>query len=100
MITGPAGDAQGWGDLSVTENVCQAMEALNCMDHVRADMRLDALGNLKRIEVNGIPELKHLKSWSPQMFTMQHPSEQGPMEDYRRLINHVVTSAMARYGLI
>lgn len=78
----------------------QAMEALNCLDHVRADMRLDALGNLKIIEVNGIPGLKPLKSWSPQMFTMQHPSEQGPMEDYRRLINHIVTSAMARSGLI
>ncbi len=78
----------------------QAMEALNCLDHVRADMRLDAFGNLKIIEVNGIPGLKPLKSWSPQMFTMQHPSEQGPMEDYRKLINHIVTSAMARSGLI
>ncbi len=26
IITGPAGDAQGWGDLSVTENVCQAIK--------------------------------------------------------------------------
>lgn len=74
-----------------------AMDALNCLDHVRADMRLDANGKLKIIEVNGIPGLKPLKSWSPQMFTMHHPSKEGPMEDYRLLIDHVVSSALARY---
>lgn len=78
----------------------QAMEALNCLDHVRADMRLDAHGKLKIIEVNGIPGLKPIKSWSPQMFTMHHASAQGPMEDYRLLIDHIVTSALARYNLI
>jgi D-alanine-D-alanine ligase len=77
----------------------RAMEALNCLDHVRADMRLDARGDLKIIEVNGIPGLKPLKSWSPQIFTLHHPSRQGPMEDYRQLINHIVTSALARFGL-
>jgi D-alanine-D-alanine ligase len=76
-----------------------AMEALNCRDHVRTDMRLDSSGRLKIIEVNGIPGLKPLKSWSPQMVTMHRPSKQGPMEDYRVLINHIVTSALARYGL-
>lgn len=76
-----------------------AMDALDCLDHVRADMRLDAQGRLKIIEVNGIPGLKPIKSWSPQMFTMHHPSAEGPMEDYRRLINHIVTSALARYGI-
>ena len=77
----------------------QAMEALNCLDHVRADMRMDANGNLKIIEVNGIPGLKPIKSWSPQMYTMQFPSEEGVEEDYNRLIDLIVTSAMARYGL-
>jgi D-alanine-D-alanine ligase len=77
----------------------QAMEALNCLDHVRTDMRLDSKGRLKIIEVNGIPGLKPIKSWSPQMFTLHHPSPEGPMEDYRRLIHHIVTSALARYGL-
>jgi len=47
LITGPAGDAQGWGD----------------------------------IEVNDIPGLKPIKSWSPQIFTMHHPSAQNPMEE-------------------
>jgi D-alanine-D-alanine ligase len=78
----------------------QAMEALNCLDHVRADMRLDAHDQLKIIEVNGIPGLKPIKSWSPQMFTMHHPSAQGPMEDYKQLIDHIVTSALARYDLL
>lgn len=76
-----------------------AMAALNCLDHVRTDLRLDRNGRLKIIEVNGIPGLKPLKSWSPQMFTLHHPSKEGPMEDYRLLINHIVTSALARYGL-
>ncbi len=76
-----------------------AMNALQCLDHVRTDMRLDGDGRLKIIEVNGIPGLKPVKSWSPQMFTLHHPSPEGPMEDYRRLIHHIVTSALARYGL-
>jgi D-alanine-D-alanine ligase len=75
---------------------CKAMEALNCLDHVRADMRLDAEGRLKIIEVNGIPGLKPIKSWSPQMYTLHHPSARGPMEDYRQLVDHIVTSALAR----
>lgn len=77
----------------------QAMEALDCLDHVRADMRLDAQGRLKIIEVNGIPGLKPIKSWSPQIFTLHHASKEGEMEDYRLLIDHIVTSALARYGL-
>ncbi|MDD9302532.1 MAG: hypothetical protein HUK40_09400 [Desulfobacter sp.] len=77
----------------------RAMEALNCLDHVRADMRLDAQGNLKIIEVNGIPGLKPVKSWSPQIYTLHHPSDSGEMEDYRRLVDHIVNSALARYNL-
>ncbi|MBA3011524.1 MAG: hypothetical protein KKF12_20735 [Proteobacteria bacterium] len=78
----------------------KAMEALKCLDHVRTDLRLDGKGNLKIIEVNGIPGLKPVKSWSPQMFTLHHPSAQGPMEDYRQLIDLIVTSALTRYNLI
>jgi D-alanine-D-alanine ligase len=77
----------------------EAMKALACLDHVRTDMRLDKNGRLKIIEVNGIPGLKPMKSWSPQMFTLHHASPEGPMEDYRQLIHHIVTSAFARYGL-
>ena len=77
----------------------KAMKALNCMDHVRADMRLDSQGNIKIIEVNGIPGLKPLKSWSPQLYTLHHASQKGQMKDYRHLINHIVNSALARYGI-
>lgn len=88
------------GELSDQANeLCrQAMEALNCLDHVRADMRLDADGNLKIIEVNGIPGLKPIKSWSPQMFTMHHASG-DELKDYKALVNHIVTSAIDRFEL-
>lgn len=78
----------------------QAMEALNCLDHVRADMRFDANGKPRIIEVNGIPGLKPIKSWSPQIFSLYNPSSEGPMEEYRNLIDHIVTSALARYNLV
>ncbi|NOX33247.1 MAG: ATP-grasp domain-containing protein [Deltaproteobacteria bacterium] len=77
----------------------QAMEALNCLDHVRTDMRMDANGKLKIIEVNGIPGLKPGKSWSPQIFSMYYPAPKGPMKAYQNLINHIVSSALARYNL-
>jgi len=77
----------------------QAMAALNCLDHVRADMRLDAKGELKIIEVNGIPGLKPVKSWSPQIFSLYYPISGDPMKEYQNLINHIVTSALARYNI-
>jgi len=77
-----------------------AMAALGCLDHVRTDMRLDARGQLKIIEVNGIPGLKPLKSWSPQMYTMHHPSPKGPLEDYKQLIHIIVSSGLSRHDLL
>ena len=77
----------------------QAMEVLNCLDHVRADMRLDANGIPKIIEVNGIPGLKPVKSWSPQIFSLNFPISDDPTEEYRKLIDHIVTSALARYNI-
>jgi D-alanine-D-alanine ligase len=62
-------------------------------------MRVDAHGHLKIIEVNGIPGLKPVKSWSPQMYTLYHASSKGLEEDYRNLINLIVESALMRYGL-
>ena len=77
----------------------EAVEALNCFDHVRVDMRFDAHANLKIIEVNGIPGLKPIKSWSPQMFTLYNKSSEGPLEDYRLLLHKIVDSAFTRYNL-
>jgi len=76
-----------------------ATDTLKCHDHVRVDMRQDAAGRLKIIEVNGIPGLKPVKSWSPQMYTLYHASPNGPSEDYRNLIDHIVTSGLKRCGL-
>ena len=77
----------------------RAAEAMGCLDHVRMDMRVDAAGRLRTIEVNGIPGLKPHKSWAPQIYTLYHASSLGEEEDYRRLIGAIVESARRRYGL-
>jgi D-alanine-D-alanine ligase len=76
-----------------------AAEAMGCLDHVRIDMRADASGGLRIIEVNGIPGLKPRKSWAPQIYTLYHGSPLGEDEDYRRLIGAILESARSRYGL-
>ena len=77
----------------------QAVAALNCLDHVRVDMRIDARGQMKIIEVNGIPGLKPIKSWSPQMYSLYHAAPGGAMEEYRQLVHLIVDSGLSRYGL-
>ncbi len=77
----------------------QAVAALNCLDHVRVDMRVSAEGQMKIIEVNGIPGLKPVKSWSPQMYSLYHASPQGEMQEYHQLIHLIVDSGLSRYGL-
>ena len=72
---------------------------MNCLDHVRVDMRFDAHSKLKIIEVNGIPGLKPIKSWSPQMFTLYNKSPEGPLEDYRLLLHKIVDSGLTRYNI-
>ena len=82
-------------------NLCKAaVEALNCLDHVRVDMRFDANDGIRIIEVNGIPGLKPIKSWSPQMYTLYHGSPEGPVADYQQLVHRVVESGLERYNLI
>ena len=72
-----------------------ACDALGCDDHVRIDMREDADGNLRIMEVNGIPGLKPGKSWSPQIYALYHPVA----DPYRALIGTIVNCAMERsYG--
>jgi len=67
---------------------------LGCRDHIRTDMRLDAQGKLKIMEVNGIPGLKPHNSWSPQLYALYHPSAGGHNEEYRLLIDKIVSSAL------
>ena len=58
-------------------------------------MREDASGNLRIMEVNGIPGLKPVKSWSPQIYALYHPVA----DPYLALIGTIVNCAMERaYG--
>ena len=75
----------------------QAATALRCHDHIRIDMRVDAGGQLKVIEVNGIPGLKPLKSWSPQLYALYHPTP-DPAAGYRRMLCQIAQSALERHG--
>jgi D-alanine-D-alanine ligase len=77
----------------------QASDAMRCLDHVRIDMKTDARGALRIMEVNGIPGLKPHKSWGPQLCTLYFRSPGGEMDDYRRLITTVIEAAGRRYGL-
>jgi D-alanine-D-alanine ligase len=84
-----------------SKQLCKAaVDALNCLDHVRVDMRFDAQNRLRIIEVNGIPGLKPIKSWSPQMYTLYHGSPEGPVADYKRLVHRIVESGLERYNLL
>ncbi|MBP5183035.1 MAG: D-alanine--D-alanine ligase, partial [Lentisphaeria bacterium] len=66
-----------------------ASDALECFYHVRIDMREGADGKLRIMEVNGIPGLKPVKSWSPQIYALYHKCE----DPYTALIGKVVKSA-------
>ncbi len=77
----------------------RAAEAMNCLDHVRVDLKADADGALRIMEVNGIPGLKPRKSWAPQLYTLFHASPRGETEDYRNLIRAIIDSARRRYGI-
>lgn len=68
------------GELSakIIDAAAKAMKALNCLDHVRADMRLDSRGNVKIIEVNGASRaLNLLRAGAPSFTpcTMHHKKE-------------------------
>jgi len=76
-----------------------ATDALQCWDHVRVDLRVAADGRLRIMEVNGIPGLKPVKSWSPQLYSLYHPSERGTAEEYRAMLHLIVGSALERWGL-
>jgi D-alanine-D-alanine ligase len=85
--------------LEAQEIADRAAEAMHCLDHVRIDIKADANGRLRIIEVNGIPGLKPHKSWAPQIYTLYHGTPEGEDEDYRRLIHTIIESARMRYRL-
>lgn len=69
-----------------------ACDALGCEDHVRIDMRVGSDGKLRIMEVNGIPGLKPVKSWSPQIYSLYHPEG----DSYAGLIGTIVRCALER----
>jgi D-alanine-D-alanine ligase len=77
----------------------QAADAMRCLDHVRIDIKTDEAGALRVMEVNGIPGLKPLKSWAPQIYTLYFPSPEGELTDYRNLIRAIIEAGGERYGL-
>lgn len=77
----------------------QAANAMNCLDHVRIDIKTGADGALRIMEVNGIPGLKPHKSWGPQLYTLHYRSPEGEMEDYRRLVKAIIDSGCRRFDL-
>jgi D-alanine-D-alanine ligase len=81
------------------ELAVQAAGAMHCLDHVRIDIKTDAAGTLRVMEVNGIPGLKPHKSWAPQIYTLYFPSPEGEMADYRNLIRTIIEAAGIRHGI-
>jgi D-alanine-D-alanine ligase len=77
----------------------RAANAMNCLDHVRIDVKTAADGSLRIMEVNGIPGLKPHKSWGPQLCTLHFRSPGGEGEDYRRLVKTIIDSACQRFHL-
>jgi D-alanine-D-alanine ligase len=77
----------------------RAAAAMNCLDHVRIDIKEATDGALRIMEVNGIPGLKPHKSWGPQLYTLHHGSPGGEDEDYRLLVNAIIASACRRFNL-
>jgi D-alanine-D-alanine ligase len=89
---GPRGD-------EVKALAARAASAMNCLDHVRIDIKEGADGGFRIMEVNGIPGLKPRKSWGPQLYTLHHRSPEGEMEDYRCLVKSIVDAACRRFNL-
>lgn len=72
--------------------------ALDCRDHVRIDMRMDADGQLKVIDVNGIPGMNPQKSRSLVIQELYYP-RYNRQENFSRLTNATVDSALDRYAI-
>jgi len=77
----------------------QTATALGCRDHVRIDMRMDKDGQLKVIDVNGIPGMSPtLGSRSLAIQQLYHP-QFDKHENYLQLVRHIVDSAIDRYDI-
>jgi D-alanine-D-alanine ligase len=75
-----------------------AASALDCADHVRLDVRGDARGRVKVIEVNGIPGLNPINSRSLVIYGLYQSLT--PEEVFRPLVKRIIVAALARYRLL
>ncbi|HEY6873389.1 MAG TPA: hypothetical protein VI298_11755 [Geobacteraceae bacterium] len=75
-----------------------AADAMGCLDHVRIDMREDGSGNLRVIEVNGIPGLNPKNSRSLRIHGIYNQTL-GVEDNFRVLIGAIVASAAERHGI-
>lgn len=74
----------------------KVVHALNCLDHIRIDIREDRKGQLKVIEVNGIPGLNELKSRTLIIQNMYFPIR-NKEEVFNKLIAQIFDSSQERY---
>lgn len=77
----------------------KAINTLECYDHIRLDMREDAEGRIKIIEVNGIPGLNPIKSRSLQIHSLYN-RQYSKHENFKELVNTIVDSAIERHSLV
>ena len=82
----------------VADLAARVFDCLGCRDHARVDMREDAHGNLKVIEVNASPGLDPQKSRSLQIFRM-YQQDGTPEDCYRELLELIVNGAADRVGV-
>lgn len=75
----------------------QTATALGCLDHVRIDMRMDSQGQLKVIDVNGIPGMSPIQGSRSLAIQMLYNPQYSKLENFSRLTNRTVDSAIDRY---
>lgn len=98
---------EGWLDFRIPHRdadrlhaqAAAAASALGCEDHVRIDVREDARGRVKVIEINGIPGLNPINSRSLVIYGLYRRAG-SPDELFRHLIKRIVGGALARHGLL
>lgn len=81
---------------TIAKNV---MNALNCFDHIRIDIREDRKGQLKVIEINGIPGLNELKSRTLIIQNMYFPRLSKDVI-FNNLIERILVSSIERCNVM
>ncbi|MEL6538539.1 MAG: hypothetical protein AAFQ98_24165 [Bacteroidota bacterium] len=86
---------KGEEEIEVCTLAQRAAKVAGACDHVRVDLRRDAQGVVKVLEINGIPGLQPGRSRSLALHAMYHPGWDEPT-NHRRLVNRIVDAALER----